>query len=278
MNSYRWCFTLNNYTDADIDSIRKWDTKYKVFGYEVGESGTPHLQGFVRFTKKHRLSGVKKLDSKAHWEQAKGTSQQASDYCKKEGKFEESGILSCQGKRTDLEKATDEIKAGVSLQEIAENHSTVFVKFGRGLRDLKLALEQPYSHHTTRGVWIYGPPGTGKSHAAREFDPNSYLKAQNKWFDGYNGESTVILDDLDTPHLGHHLKIWSDKYACTGETKGGTIHLQHRLFVVTSNHHPSELWPDRDYPHMCAAIERRFNVIHKTEKHQLIDYLKLTNK
>lgn len=39
-----------------------------------------------------------------------------------------------------------------------------------------------------RGLWYYGPPGTGKSHNARLLEPDStYIKAQNKWFDGYLG-------------------------------------------------------------------------------------------
>ena len=49
-------------------------------------------------------------------------------------------------------------------------------------------LKQPaYNHDTVRGVWIWGEPGTGKTHYAREKYPNCYIKAQNKWWDGYTG-------------------------------------------------------------------------------------------
>lgn len=42
--------------------------------------------------------------------------------------------------------------------------------------------------------------------------------------------------------LGHYLKIWADKWACTGEVKGGTVPLCHHRFVVTSNYTIAELF------------------------------------
>lgn len=256
----KWCFTINNWSDNDVAQMDAVDCKYMIYGKEVGESGTPHLQGFVTFVKNKTLTSLKKLHATAHWERANGTSQQASDYCKKEGDYIERGELSVQGKRTDLERVTEMVKEGASIQKIAEECPTTYVKFGRGIRDLKLVLEKPYNHDETRGEWYWGPPGTGKSRKARDENPDAYLKAQNKWFDGYNGEDVIILDDLDIAQLGHHLKIWTDRYACTGETKGGTIHLRHKKFIVTSNYSIEQLWPD-DQP-MQEAIKRRFKVTH----------------
>jgi hypothetical protein len=83
------------------------------------------------------------------------------------------------------------------------------------------------------------------------------MKGQNKWWDGYQGQATVILDDMDTDCLGHLLKIWSDKYSCTGEVKGGTVPLMHTKFIVTSNYRIEELFKD---PIMAAALKRRFRV------------------
>lgn len=268
--SKRWCFTVNNYSQEDEDSIQSWDCLYLVYGREVGDSGTPHLQGFVTFKNNKRYSGVRKLHDKAHWECAKGTSAQASDYCKKDGDYFEKGQAPCPGKRTDLDAAIATLKTD-GLAAVAENHPVEFTRYSRGFRDLALFLEKPYTHHQCRGIWIWGPPGTGKSHCARAFSSDIYLKAQNKWWDGYAGERVVLLDDLDTDVLGHYLKIWSDKYSCTGETKGGTIQLRHHMFIVTSNYPPSHFWPFDDM--MRLAIERRFKVIEKKTREELIDYL-----
>lgn len=258
--STRWCYTLNNYSSNDFPILHSFPTKYHIYGKEVSDSGTPHLQGFLILKSQSRLSAMKKLHPKAHWEVAKGTSTQASDYCKKEGDFEEFGVLSEQGKRTDLQAACALIKSGKSLTAVADELPETFVKFSRGLRELKLVLDKPYTPKGLRGLWYYGPPGTGKSRTAREKFPDAYLKSQNKWWDGYAGEKNIILDDMDTNVLGHYLKIWTDRYPCTGETKGGTVNLQHDVLVITSNYSIEELWPDD--VHMQEALTRRFKVTH----------------
>lgn len=256
-NGKRWCFTINNWTEEDLNTIKAVPHQYLVVGKEISSSGTPHLQGFITFKGKKRLSACKKLHATAHWELAKGTSQQASDYCKKDGDFFESGVCPSQGKRTDLEEACNLLKSGASMSVVADEHPTTFVKYSRGLRELAQVVQKPYDHTDVRGLWYVGPPGTGKSRLARSHD-SFYLKQQNKWFDGYAGEKTIILDDLDTPTLGHHLKIWSDRYACTGETKGGQVQLRHERFIVTSNYTIDKLFGEDE--EMRKAIKRRFTI------------------
>lgn len=95
--STRWCFTLNNYSPQDVIFLTELgsEVKYLVFGREVaGTTGTPHLQGFVIFHTNKRLNAAKlAISNRAHLEIARGTSEQASTYCKKENDFEEFGSL-----------------------------------------------------------------------------------------------------------------------------------------------------------------------------------------
>lgn len=98
-----WCFTLNNYSDQDITDLKtKFGSNEFLFGEEVGENGTPHLQGFVCFDKKARpLEGT--FSKKIHWEKMKGTKKDNIKYCSKDGKV-----------HTNMETIDDPLK-GVEL-------------------------------------------------------------------------------------------------------------------------------------------------------------------
>lgn len=85
--SIRWCFTLNNWTKDDlvqISSICTKNCKIAVIGSEVGEQGTPHLQGYLEFKTKSRPKSVFTCD-KIHWEKSKGNMDDNIRYCSKEG-------------------------------------------------------------------------------------------------------------------------------------------------------------------------------------------------
>lgn len=85
----KWCFTVNNWLPEDskriIDSfgtVAQW-----ILGEEVGESGTPHLQGFLCFKNAVSFKTIKKAIPKGHIEPARGSVRQNYDYCSKDGKF-----------------------------------------------------------------------------------------------------------------------------------------------------------------------------------------------
>lgn len=111
----RWCFTINNYTTAELDTLvdSADNFDYLCFGRERGDNNTPHLQGYVVLKQKLRLANVKALPGfqRSHLEVSRGTPLQASDYCKKEGDYSEFGQLPTgQGRRTDFEELKEWIK------------------------------------------------------------------------------------------------------------------------------------------------------------------------
>ena len=83
----RWCFTLNNYSDDDCSSISSTFREVcavVIIGKEIGECGTPHLQGYVEFNVKCRPASHN-LTKRIHWEKAKGNRESNVKYCSKDG-------------------------------------------------------------------------------------------------------------------------------------------------------------------------------------------------
>lgn len=138
--SKTFVFTLNNYDEAELESLRKGlqaEARYAIVGKEVGESGTPHLQGYVSFSKTKRFTGVKKLvGDRAHIEKAKGNEQSNFDYCSKQGDYEEFGHRSSPGKRSDLDAFCDAVKAGNrDVKKLRDEFRDVFAKYSRFVID-----------------------------------------------------------------------------------------------------------------------------------------------
>lgn len=260
----RWCYTINNPT-AD-PTTPKDEFSYHVYGREVGESGTPHLQGFIIFNKPKRLNQVKNLISdKGHYEVAKGKNKQASDYCKKDGDFQEFGTLpeenavkGGQANKERYERAFKQAKAG-DLDTIDPD---LLVKHYRTFKQIKTDYvgDVPPLDYLP-GIWIYGSSGIGKSKFARSQYPGAYVKNCNKWWDHYQNEENVIIDDFDDTHtcLGHHLKRWADHYAFTAETKGGSIYIRPKWIIVTSQFSIQDIFHS-DHPTL-EALSRRFKLI-----------------
>lgn len=145
----RWCFTLNNPTDAEkthlatvLDAL---PAKYAVVGREVGASGTPHLQGFVVFASNRRFRAVKQfLGGRVHLELARADSFAAAEYCKKDGDFDEYGDPPNPRGQTNVLRdlyawnddfVRDNGRAPTS-PEIARAHPTAYIRYPRIARCL----------------------------------------------------------------------------------------------------------------------------------------------
>lgn len=105
----RWLFTLNNWTQEEYDHILTHTDQfvYAIIGKEhAPTTGTPHLQGFIRFRVRKTFNAVKNvIGQRAHLIAANGTDEEQREYCRKEGDFWEHGepVVSERGRRRDIE-------------------------------------------------------------------------------------------------------------------------------------------------------------------------------
>ena len=265
--SYRsrnWVGTLNNPPDGACQSLLDTEgIKYICIGNEVGESGTPHLQMCFFFKNPKTLRAMKKINNEAHWETMQGTQHQAADYCKKDGMFEEAGELPMSSKQKGETEQERYAQAWDSAREgnIDDIPADLKLRFYGTLKRIKhdAMLEQTLVDTDSKMEWYYGASGTGKSRKAREENPDAYLKMCNKWWDGYEGEEVVLIEDFDLKHdcLIHHMKIWADRYPFLAEAKGSSMKIRPEKIIVTSNYHPKDIWTSEAD---LGPILRRFSV------------------
>ncbi len=194
MAARNWLWTLNNYWAYGIPSPDDWPHhRYTIYQEELGEDNTPHLQGYTEFTSPFTLTRLKTLIPQAHWETRKGTKAQARACCSKEetrlSPPVEIGDLAAPGARTDLEEACDAVKSGKTKHEIASEFSSTFVKYFRGLDELRSAVSPPmlkppyalsaFTHDPlpvfTKPQLLYGDSGTGKTSFALAHFTNPLL-------------------------------------------------------------------------------------------------------
>lgn len=144
-----WCFTLNNPTEDEeqklADLSEDADVVYLVYGREQGESGTPHLQGYVSFGREKRLRQVKELvGQRGHFEVRRGTHYQAAEYCKKDGDFEEYGETPVrQGHRSDMDRFVEWLKEQTRkppTHEIIRMFPGLWVRYHKRLNDIVSAM------------------------------------------------------------------------------------------------------------------------------------------
>lgn len=240
MSARSFICTLNNPTEFGQEYLEKMFAELKAVyicgQLEKGKEGTLHLQFFIHLKEKKRPTFMHKYDKRVHIEVVK-VNNGADEYCLKEdtrvdGPWEFGVRPVKRNSKADWDRVFELAKQG-RLDDIPAD---IKVKHYANLQKIKKDHIQPVDKDHLRGVWIYGPAGIGKSRKARADYPNSYPKLCNKWWDGYQGQESVIMDDIGKEHhvLGQQLKIWSDRYGCILETKGGAVVDNYQHFIVTS--------------------------------------------
>lgn len=254
--SRAWSWTLNNWTMTehfDIVEHLGHVCEYGVIGYEVGENGTPHLQGYMYYTNARSFSSVKKLNERIHFESSKGTPAQNKKYCTKDGLYVEFGTIPKQGRRSDFDELKEDIESGLTLDELRIKYFGLFVRYGRQIHTL---YEQMQAHREIKPciIWLYGDTGCGKTRFATSCTSMTYknniLKkyyiAHNPAFmDGYEHQPIMIFDDVDAGFLQQYgkkdmLRIL-DYYEYRVNIKGSHAVFTSPLVFITSDKPPQTI-------------------------------------
>lgn len=284
-----WIFVLNNYDDEKMDKLKglfESHFDYLCYGKEVGAEGTPHLQGVLHLKVRKELRTLKNLlGPEYHFEQKKGTWQRAVDYCKKgdqpKEEWEELGTAGPnyglnaditelgefpaeKGERTDVQQAKSIIDEGGSMLQVAEECFESFCRYERAFRSYKRMK-------TTSRDWemevyiLWGKPGTGKTRWANELSESVYFLetprgSECPWWDNYDGEEVVVIDDFYGWLKWSFLLKLLDRYKFQVPIKGGFMEFTSKKIVITSNASPAT-WYQYSEKMDKEALKRRITEV-----------------
>lgn len=268
-----WLLTLNQQGDESLPDAEEWlrllyektGATYVVGQIEAGgETGRPHIQAYGNWSNKIRFGALKRFAPTVNLREVK-IDNGVRDYCMKEdtrvaGPWEFGKIPVRRNSKTDWDACLQAAKKGefdkIPPGILLRNYGNIQKIY----KDSCPVVDSP----SLRGIYIYGKAGIGKSSLARELFPGEsiYYKNHNKWFDGYKSESVIIWDDLGLDHpklFSNYFKIWTDRYGCRGEVKGGVLPLNHKYFIFTSQYSLDTMFSDQE---TYEAMSRRCFVYH----------------
>lgn len=264
MQSVNWCFTLNNYNDDDVKQLKAVKCRYICMGFEIGaETKTPHIQGFIQFEKKQRLTAWKKINKKIHAEIMRGTIDEAIKYCKKDGIFEEKGDIIRERERTDLREAKKKCAAeGMrGITGIEEEYNMQVIRSC----EVMLKYHEEGRNFKPEVIWIYGESGAGKTKLVTEKSKGEdcYWKDATKWWDGYDKHEVTIMDDFRASNMKmNELLKLIDRYPHRLEVKGGFRQMLSKKIYITSIMHPKEIYnlPEEPVKQLLRRIDKIIRV------------------
>lgn len=259
MSGRTWKFVVNNWTVEDRKLFENLDVNLIVFGEELGEQGTPHLQGHITFKRTYRLAALKKIHKTAHWEPAK--CQDFNYELKGENVFIKDNRK--QGDRSDLKKTTKLVLNNTPMREVAREYPETFVRYGKGLVHLSSICIIPRDGTIIPEVTVlYGKTGTGKSYTARQMLKDYYVwtPARGQWFDGYTGQNEVIFEEFRGQLPLGMLLLLLDRYECPVQYKGGMTEFSALKIVITSPCHPRHWYEKCENEEVLEQLMRRITL------------------
>lgn len=253
-----WMGTV--WLQEDIEIIKNLNYKFLIISDDDHtEDEQLHWHCVIQF----KNARVRPRTRTAHWEVPRSIIE-AVEYCKEKGEnyFMDGDLGLNTSDKSDWKSFVNACKTMSTKELIDSEFSKTYANYRGFAGEVKIQFSEIQPLEELDNFWIYGMPGTGKTtHVWSNYGESLFIKPINKWWDGYNEEATILLDDWDVTHrmLCYHLKIWGDKWPFTGEIKGGSRRIRPKRIIVTSNYSIDECF---DNEQDVAAIKRRFKIIH----------------
>ncbi len=266
MVSRKWCFTLNNYNEADklrlAEAITDGLVSFLLYAEEIAPTtGTPHLQGYLEIAKKKTGRSLKNLlaISNLILIKTKGDLESQKKYCSKSGELISMGVPMQQGARTDLAAVKLMLEDGTQTQDIADAYFGTWCRYRQSFDIYRhLVLKKPRTWMPE--IYIYwGRTGLGKTKKVHDDNKPEDIWSWNgnhKFYQGYDMHDVALFDDfyggISLPYM---LKL-CDQYPMIVNIKNGECNWQPTKIYFTSNIDPRQWWPDEPQAKTDAFFRR----------------------
>lgn len=226
---------------------------------EIGqETGFDHWQVVCSFDRKLTRHRAKQSFTRTTFLESTRSSA-AEEYVWKEetrvpdSQFEFGTKLLSRNRSNDWECIWEMAKSG-QLESIPAD---IRIRYYNSLCRISARYASPIAMERVVSVF-WGRTGSGKSRRAwDEAGEQAYYKdPRSKFWCGYNGQETVIIDEFRGGIDISHVLRWTDRYPVTVEVKGGSVPLCAKRFYFTSNINPRVWYPDLDEATLAALLRR----------------------
>lgn len=269
-----WWFVINNpgnfrpeFAEDEMDCL--------LYGLEIGENGTPHLQGALFMRPGFELCkteiNYRYLGGWASMGKQLGTPEENAKYCSKDyinDEFWFYGILPepiSQGQRIDLSVLTSRIQTGTTVNDIVMMNPVAFHQYGRTLERIEQIVNSKIARNWIPEVyWFWGPTGTGKTRAVYDEckEPYIWQLDDHNWQDNYTNQEYVIIDDFRGQIPYSQLLRMLDRYPYTVSRRGRAPQpfLAKKIWI-TSSRKPEDCYSNLSRDDSIAQLLRRITQI-----------------
>lgn len=251
---------------APVDEPFNWFTsvttiRYIVYQVEVSPTtGKYHCQGTVCFKDSRSMHYVKTLiGNEPHCENCKDV-RASIEYCKKAetrfmGPWEHGEAPKAFGAKKTNADLLEDVKTGKRYLQILEEDPNTAGR-DKAMKFMRFCVTEKLSDRQKSGIKVlvfYGGTDLGKTYTAVNVyggEDDYYIldppaNGQPIWFDGYEGQKTLIIDDFSSKVCNlEQLKRLLDVYKCKLPVKGGYCWASWSKVVITSNYPPRQWYVD----------------------------------
>jgi hypothetical protein len=275
----RWALTLNNYTEDELRYVRelpKGNITNYIFALEVGEEGTPHIQGFIHFKNAKTLTATKKFLGSDRWhlEAARGTDFENWTYCQKTAvdidtygdEPVEDGDLSVWA------RIVNHIDEGKSTNEIIRMYPETAMRCITAIEKYRLDVDRKNAGwRDVEVIYMSGGTGIGKTrYVMDKYGYENVYRATDKKhpFDMYAGQDVLVFEEFRSSYKIEDMLNWLDGYPIELPARYANKMAKFTKVYIISNWNYYQQYEkcQEDYPETFDALTRRVTELWGEEK------------